>query len=158
MMHFSDVLLFSPGVINGSEVPEGQNHQTINLAQKWVKNGFFVIGFKWPKSRIKVCVRGRFCEENGPETHFGPIFGPLPANDEKPIFDPLLCQINCLTILAMHIWAKNALQTRNLSIGHSSSAEIEGFGTPNPINQGFQYSRLRGVLKSPRYTLSKPEF
>ena len=34
-----------------------------------------------------------------------------------------------------HIWANNALQTRILSIRHSSSAEPEGFGTPNPIKQ-----------------------
>ena len=86
---------------NGSDVPQGHNRQTIHLAQKWVKNGFGVIGWKWPKKWVQSGFRGLCGEEEGPETHFGPTLGPLPANDEEPIFDPLLCQINCLTILAL---------------------------------------------------------
>ena len=35
-------------------------------------------------------VSGPFSSPIGPETHFGPAFGPLPANDEKRIFDPLI--------------------------------------------------------------------
>ena len=56
---------------NGSEVPQGTNRQTINLAQKWVKNGFFVFGWRWPKSGSKVL----FLHKIGPETHLDPRLG-----------------------------------------------------------------------------------
>ena len=56
------------------------------------------VGPKW--------VRGLFVRKIDPETRFGPTLGPLPANEEKPIFDPLLCRINNLTILARReLWS-----------------------------------------------------
>ena len=42
-------------------------------------------------------VSGPSSSQNRPRN----TFGPRPANDENPIFDPLLCQINCWTILAL---------------------------------------------------------
>ena len=87
---------------NGSEVPQGQNRQTINLAQKWVLQKW--VSRHWPEVAqkwVQSGFQGLFLHKIGPEAHFGPTFGPLPANDEKPIFGPLLCQINCLTILAL---------------------------------------------------------
>ena len=59
------------------------------------------VGWKWPKSGSKAGSGADFVKKKAPtETHFGPTSGPLPANDEESIFDPLLCQINCLTIVA----------------------------------------------------------
>ena len=66
------------------------------MGQKWVCRHWLEAAQKWVQSGF----RGLF-HKIGPETHFAPTFGPLPANDEKPIFDQLLCQINCLTILAL---------------------------------------------------------
>ena len=63
--------------------------------------GFSSLAGSGPKVGPKKWFRGRFCEEKRAETHIGPTFGPPPANDEKPIFDPLLCEIICLTILAL---------------------------------------------------------
>ena len=47
----------------------------LEVDQKWVQ---FESGFQ-----------GLFLHKVGSETHFGPTFGPLPANDENPTFDPL---------------------------------------------------------------------
>ena len=70
----------------------------------WPKTGSKMGLFSLAGSRTKV---GRkwvfgalFLHKIDPETHFRPTFGPLPAN-EKTHFDPLLRQMNCLTILAM---------------------------------------------------------
>ena len=85
--------LFHHLVYNGSEVPQGRNRQKINAAQQWVKNVFchwLEVAQKWVQSGL----RGLVLHKIGPETHFGPTFGPLPANDEKPIFDPL-----CATLI-----------------------------------------------------------
>ena len=79
------------------------------MGQKWVFRHWLEVAQKWVQSGF----RGRFCEEKGPETHFGPTFGPLPANDEKPIFDPLLCQINCSPILALRDLRPNTTQLGN---------------------------------------------
>ena len=49
--------------------------QLISLAQKWVKNGFSVIGWKWPKRGSKVGFRFDFAKKKGSETHFGPTLG-----------------------------------------------------------------------------------
>ena len=76
---------------NRSEVSQGQNRQTIHLTQK-SRIGFLSLagsGPKWVQSGL----RDHFPHKFDPETHFGPSFEPLPANDEKPILDPLLCQI-----------------------------------------------------------------
>ena len=84
-------------LIMGRRSLRAKIRQTFDLAQSKVVFSPFngsgpKVGPKW--------VSGSICEEKGPETHFGPIFWPLPAHDEKPTFDPLLCQINCLTSLA----------------------------------------------------------
>ena len=91
--------LWPSGLITGRRSLRAKNRQTINLAQKWVKNGFFVPG--WEVAGSKVAFGADFVKEKRPESHFGPTFGPLPARDEKPILDPLLCQINGLAILAL---------------------------------------------------------
>ena len=70
-------------IYNGSEVLQGQNRQTINLAQKRVKNGFLSLAGSGPNVGPK-WVLGPILRRKRPETHFGPTFGPLPANDENP--------------------------------------------------------------------------
>ena len=52
---------------------------------KWVQSGFLAF----------------LLHKIDPETPLGPTFGPLPATDKNPIFDPPLCQMNCLTILVL---------------------------------------------------------
>ena len=85
---------------NGSEVPQGQNRQTINLAQRWVKNGLFVIGWKWPKSESKVGFGAEFVKKKAPKPTFDPLLGHFQPMMKNP-FLTHLCQINCLTILAL---------------------------------------------------------
>ena len=86
---------------NGSEVPQGENRQTINLAQKWVKNGGFSslagsgpkVGPKW--------VSAFFFTKSAPKPTLDPPLGHFQPMTKNPIFDPSLCQINCLAILAL---------------------------------------------------------
>ena len=76
---------------NGSEVPQGQNRQTINLAQKWVKNGLFVIGWKWPTSGSKVGFGAFLFTKSAPKPTLDPLLGHSATNG-KPMFDPLFHQ------------------------------------------------------------------
>ena len=85
------IYAFFRGLNNGSEVPQGQNRQTNNLARRWVESRFFVIGCKWPQIGSKVGF-DFFFKKSAPKTYFGSTLGPLPANDEKPTFDSHLCQ------------------------------------------------------------------
>ena len=57
------------------------------MGQKWVFRHSLEVAQEWVESGF----RGPFCEEKDPR---GPTFEPLPANDEKLIFDALLCQID----------------------------------------------------------------
>ena len=63
------------------------------VAQKWVQSGFW----------------GRHCEEKGPETHFGPTFGPLSANDEN-LFWTHLCAKLPSEALTRNCYENNSLR------------------------------------------------
>ena len=79
---------FLDALYNGSVFPQGQNRQTINLAQSGLEMGFLLLAGSGPKAGPK-WVSGPFSSPKiGPEIHFRPTFGPLPANDGKPISDP----------------------------------------------------------------------
>ena len=53
-----------------SSLTQGQDRRTIDLAQKWVKCGFFIIGWKWPRSGSKAGFRA-----------FGRILPGIPLED-----------------------------------------------------------------------------
>ena len=87
------IIIISASFFDGNNfVSEG------NVAQKWVKYGFLSLAGSGPEVAPK-WVSGPFSAQNRPRNHFAPTFGPLSANNEKPILGPLLCHINCLTIL-----------------------------------------------------------
>ena len=88
--------VFEASKLVSTKTPILQHYGT-KVGQKWVFRHWLGVAQKWVQSGF----RGRFFAEKGPKTHFGPTSAPLPANDEKPISDPLLCHINCFMILAL---------------------------------------------------------
>ena len=98
---FNVLKFYGSYTYNGSEVPQGQNRLTINLAQNWVKNGFCVIGWNWPKSGSKVGFGADFVKKNAPKPTLNPLLGHFQPMARNPFLAHFLRQITCLTILAL---------------------------------------------------------
>ena len=62
----------------------------LEVAQKWVQSGFRGQSYE---------EKGLLLRELGPETHFGPTFGPLPANDENPFLTRF-----CAKLIVWRFW------------------------------------------------------
>ena len=97
-----------------SELPQGHNRQTIYLPQRWVKSGFFVICWKWPKSGSSVgpkLVSGAFSSQNRPKPTSDPL--PLLGHFQRMTKNPLLTR-----------FPKNLLRRcLPCRVGHGKTAE-----------------------------------
>ena len=78
----SNCFTLSQKFYNGSEVLQGQNRQTIDLAQSWLKMGFSSLAGSGPKAGPKWLSGPILCRKR-PRNPLGPTCGPLPGNDEN---------------------------------------------------------------------------
>ena len=93
--------LVTPGVIMGQRSLSAKIVKQLIWHKGGSKMGFSSLAGSGPKVGPK-WVSGIFFTKSAPNPTLDPLLGqPLPANDEKPIFDQFLCQINCLTTLAL---------------------------------------------------------